>query len=562
MLVSLHVKNLALIDETEVFFGKGLNILTGETGAGKSIIMGSINLALGGKADKGLIRTGAEFALVELVFQAENEEIKKILLEMDIPLEEDGTIIVMRRLMPERSICKVNGVTVSQKQLKELASLLINIHGQHENQTLLDSKKYSRILDEYGASQTDILKEKLAVAYEAYTKAKRELENSQVDEKEKTREIALAAFELQEINEAELKPGEDEGLEEQYRKMVNAKRIAASISQAYDCTGYGQGQAAGNSIGRAIRELKSVTAYDETLEELAEQLLEIDNLLNDFNRSLVEYQEGLEFEPEEFHQIEKRLDVYNRLKDKYGSSVEEILAYRQEKEKQLERLEDYEQYIQELNAQVELRHKEVMELCEKLSALRKKNGKQLQKQLKQGLKELNFLSVELEIAVSPMPDRITAQGYDEVDFMISLNPGEPMKSISKVASGGELSRIMLALKAVMADKERIDTLIFDEIDAGISGKTAWKVSEKMAVLGREHQLLCITHLPQIAAMADSHFVIEKKTEGGRSVTRIFEIREEEIYHELARLLSGSSVTEAVLANAKELKDLATKTKTY
>ena len=249
MLVSLHVKNLALIDETEVFFGKGLNILTGETGAGKSIIMGSINLALGGKADKGLIRTGAEFALVELVFQAENEEIKKILLEMDIPLEEDGTIIVMRRLMPERSICKVNGVTVSQKQLKELASLLINIHGQHENQTLLDSKKYSRILDEYGAGQTDILKEKLAVAYEAYTKAKRELENSQVDEKEKAREIALAAFELQEINEAELKPGEDEGLEEQYRKMVNAKRIAASISQAYDCTGYGQGQAAGNSIG-------------------------------------------------------------------------------------------------------------------------------------------------------------------------------------------------------------------------------------------------------------------------------------------------------------------------
>ncbi len=562
MLVSLHVKNLALIDETEVFFGKGLNILTGETGAGKSIIMGSINLALGGKADKGLIRTGADFALVELVFQIENEETAKLFEEMDIPTEEDGTVIVMRRLMPERSLCKVNGVTVSQKQLKELASLLINIHGQHENHTLLNNKKYSQILDEYGAGQVDNLKEKLAEAYTAYIKAKRELENSQVDEKEKAREISLASFELQEIDEADLKPGEDEELEEQYRKMVNAKRIAAGISQAYDCTGYGQSQAAGDSIGRAVRELKSVAAYDEAIEELAEQLSEIDNLLNDFNRSLVEYQAGLEFEPEDFDQIEKRLNVYNRLKDKYGNSVEEILAYRKEKEEQLKKLEDYDQYIQELKERIEVSRQKAEGLCEKLSALRQKNGKQLQKKLKQGLKELNFLSVELEIEVSPVPDKMTAEGYDEVDFLISLNPGEPLKSISKVASGGELSRIMLALKAVMADKEQIGTLIFDEIDAGISGKTAWKVSEKMALLGREHQLLCITHLPQIAAMADSHFVIEKKTEGGRSVTHISEIKADEIFHELARLLSGSSVTEAVLANAKELKDLATKTKTY
>ncbi len=562
MLVSLHVKNLALIEETEVFFGKGLNILTGETGAGKSIIMGSINLALGGKADKGLIRTGAQFALVELVFQTENEEQQRLLQEMDIPLEEDGTVIVMRRLMPERSLCKVNGVTVSQKQLRDLASLLINIHGQHENQTLLSNKKYSQILDEYGGSQVDILKEKVAAAYTAYIKVKHELENSQVDEKEKAREIALAAFEVEEINEACLKPGEDEVLEEQYRKMINAKRIAAGISAAYDCTGYGQGQSAGDSIGRAIKELKNVTAYDECLEELADQLSEIDNLLNDFNRSLAEYQEGLEFEPEEFDLVEKRLNLYNRLKDKYGNSVEEILAYRREKEQQLEKLEDYDHYLHQLNIKMEQQHKEVLGFCEKLSALRKKNAKQLQKELKKGLQELNFLSVEMEIKVSPLPDKLTQEGYDEVDFFISLNPGEPMKSISKVASGGELSRIMLALKAVMADKEKIDTLIFDEIDAGISGKTAWKVSEKMALLGKEHQLLCITHLPQIAAMADSHFVIEKRTEEGRSVTRIYEIKEEEILHELARLLGGSSVTEAVLANAKELKDLAAKTKTY
>lgn len=560
MLVSLHVKNLALIDELEVYFGRGVNILTGETGAGKSIIMGSINLALGGKADKGLIRTGADFALAELVFQTENEEQVQMLKELDIPPEEDGTVIVLRRLMPERSLCKVNGVTVSQKQLKELASLFINIHGQHENQTLLNNKKYSYILDEYGAEQVETLKKRLGKIYSSYLDIHQKLQNSQLDEKEKAREIALSSFEIEEIKEAALQSGEDAELEEQYRKMVNSKRIAGGAKAAYDCTGYGMVGSAGESISRAVRELKAVTAYDEALEELAGQLTEIEDLLNDFNRSLVDYQQGLEFEPGEFDRVEKRLNLYNRLKDKYGNTVEEILAYCRKKEEELEKLEDYDLYLEELKKKEEEYYGQLLELCDTLSGLRKKYAGQLAKKLKKSLQELNFLSVELDIRVEPNPERITFDGYDQVDFFISLNPGEPMKSISKVASGGELSRIMLALKAVMADKEQIGTLIFDEIDAGISGKTAWKVSEKMALLGKAHQLLCITHLPQIAAMADRHFVIEKKAEEGRSVTRISEIHEEEILHELARLLSGSSVTEAVLANARELKALAAETK--
>ncbi|MGN0306179.1 MAG: DNA repair protein RecN [Lachnospiraceae bacterium] len=562
MLVSLHVKNLALIDETEVFFGKGLNILTGETGAGKSVIMGSINLALGGKGDKGLIRTGADYALVELVFQMENEEQAALLEQMDIPPEEDGTVVVLRRLMPERSLCKVNGVTVSQKQLRELASLLINIHGQHENQTLLDDKKYSEILDGYVGEPVDILKNKLKETYASYIKVKKELDNSEIDEKEKAREIALSSFEIEEIKEAVLQPGEDVELEERYRKMINGKRIASSVAAAYHCTGYGEAAAAGNSMGRAIRELKGAAAYDEALEELIQQLSEIDNLLNDFNRSLAEYQQGLEFEPEEFDKVEKRLNLYNHLKGKYGNSVEEILLYCRKKEEQLERLEDYDHYREKLRQEREEYYGQMIALCAKLSTLRQKNALQLQKKLKKALQELNFPAVELEIQVTPQEENITSEGYDQVDFLISLNPGEPVQSISKVASGGELSRIMLALKAIMADKEQTGTLIFDEIDAGISGKTAWKVSEKMALLGKAHQLLCITHLPQIAAMADQHFLIEKKNEGGRSVTHIFEIGEEEILHELARMLSGSSVTETVLANAKELKDLAQKTKSY
>ncbi len=561
MLISLHVKNLALIDETEVFFGEGLNILTGETGAGKSVIMGSINLALGAKADKSLIRSGKDYALIELVFRTDDERQVSLLEEMEIPPEEDGIIVVMRKLMPERSLCKVNGVTVSQKQLRELASLLLNIHGQHENQTLLNTKKYSLILDEYAGSKAEKQKEQLAAVYGTYLKKKQELEHSRVDEKEKAREIALASFEVQEIREAELVPGEDEFLEEQFRRMVNSRKIASGAAAAYDYTAAGQMTAA-DGIGRALRELKAVTTYDDSLNDLMSQLMDIESLLNDFNRSLAEYQESLEFEAEEFERVENRLNRYNRMKDKYGNTVEEILRYYCRQEERLEHLEDYDLYISGLKSEVSQYKAEALEICHRLSEVRREAAKRLQKELSKALQELNFLSVAMEIQVISVEDQLSSQGYDEIDFLISLNPGEPMKSISRVASGGELSRIMLALKAVMADKEEIRTLIFDEIDAGISGKTAWKVSEKMALLGKEHQLLCITHLPQIAAMADHHFVIEKKEEEGRSVTGIREIQSKEVLEEIARLLGGETVTDAVLANAQELKDLAEKTKAF
>lgn len=560
MLVSLHVKNLALIDETEVYFKKGLNILTGETGAGKSIIMGSVNLALGGKADKSLIRNGEDYALVELIFQTETKEQKVALQEMDIPMEEDGMVIVMRKLMPERSLCKVNGMTVNQKQLKEVASLFINIHGQHETRELLNVKKYSQILDEYSGEKLEKIKENVKKSFSEYKKICKELEDSATDEKERIREVSLLSFEIEEIANANLKPGEDTDLEEQYRKMVNAKRIAQNIAAAYDCTGYSGRNAAGDSIGRAVRELKQASAYDENLEELVGQLEEIDNLLNDFNRSLVNYQDSLEFAPAEFDQVERRLNQYNHLKDKYGNTVEEIFKYKEEKEERLNQLTDYENYMHKLEKEKENIYTELKKFCDELSLCRRENAAILQDKLKTALQELNFLVVELDILVDANPENITAEGYDDVDFLISLNPGEPMKSISKVASGGELSRIMLALKTIMADKEEIGTLIFDEIDTGISGKTAWKVSEKMAVLGKEHQLICITHLPQIAAMADTHFMIEKMEKEGRSVTEISELREEKMINEIARLLSATEVTQAVISNAVELKELATKYK--
>lgn len=560
MLISLHVKNLALIDETEVLFQRGLNILTGETGAGKSIIMGSVNLALGGKADKRLIRTGADFALVQLVFQVTTKEQEELLSQMDIPLEEDKTVIILRKLLPERSLCKINGVTISQRQLKELASLFINIHGQHETQNLLNIKQYSQILDEYGGEKHEKLKQDVRLSFKHYQNLLNELEEAKAGEKEKVREISLAEYEIKEIEEANLQRGEDEQLEEDFRRMVNAKRIAEHIGVVYEGTGYSGKNSAGDSIGRAVKELKQALYYDNSLEDLSQQLSEIEALLNDFNRSLSEYQKELEFEPAQFEQVEKRLNTYHHLKEKYGNSVEEILEYKSEKEALLERLYDFDAYLQHLTEQKEQAYDDLLTQCKKLSDSRKKYGKTLEKQLKQALVDLNFLSVELQITIEEDRKKITAEGYDSVDFMISLNPGEPVKSMSKVASGGELSRIMLALKAVMADREKIPTLIFDEIDSGISGKTAWKVSEKMAVLGKEHQLICITHLPQIAAMADTHFMIEKSTKKGRSVTEIFKLKEENSLEEIARLLSGTSVTEAVLSNARELKELANKAK--
>ena len=560
MLISLHVKNLALIDETEVYFKQGLNILTGETGAGKSIIMGAVNLALGGKADKSMIRQGADFALIQLIFKITTKEQEQMLEEIDIPREEDKTVIILRKLLPERSICKVNGVTISQRQLKELASLFINIHGQHETQTLLNVKQYSQILDEYAGEKNEKIKKELQETYDEYKEILNKLEESRIDEKEKHREISLAEYEINEIENARLQTGEDEVLEEKFRKMVNGKRIAEYLSYVYEATGYTGNHSAGNSIGRAVKDLKQAMNYDGSLETAVSQLTEIEDLLNDFNRSLSDYRKDLEFEPAQFEEVEKRLNLYNFLKEKYGNSTAEILEYKKQKEELLEKLLDFDSYIGGLEKQKDMLYEKVLNLCQKLSESRKKHGKNLQKQLKQALQDLNFLSVELDVKVESQTDKITRDGYDTVDFMISLNPGEQIRSISKVASGGELSRIMLALKAVMADKEKINTLIFDEIDSGISGKTAWKVSEKMAVLGKEHQLICITHLPQIAAMADCHFMIEKNTRNGRSVTEIRELKEDEGLEEIGRLLGAATITDTVLSNARELKELANKTK--
>lgn len=560
MLQSLHVKNLALIDETEVFFGEGLNILTGETGAGKSIIIGSINLALGGKADKDMIRSGAEYALVELIFGINQPEQLQAIRALDLPVEE-GQIILQRKIMPNRNVCKVCGETVTARQLKQLAEVLIDIHGQHEHQSLLQAAKQLEILDAYAGEELVSCKEQLQGIYRQYRQAVEELSHNEVDEETRRRESALAEFECQEIEEAQLLPGEDEEVEKTYQKLVNSQKIKEAASAAYSLCGYEEGGVGGN-IGRALRELRNVSAYDEMLQEFEKQLLDIDSLLNDCNRGIAEYLSGLEFDAELFDQTERRLNLINHLKSKYGNSIEDILDYQKRAQEKLAKYQDYDAYRMELTQKANTLKEEALKICAQLSDIRSKNALWLADEMKKALVDLNFETVAFEIRVIKAEDQMTANGYDKAVFLISTNPGEALKELAQVASGGELSRIMLALKTVLADKDEIETLIFDEIDTGISGKTAWKVSEKMGILGREHQLICITHLPQIAAMADSHFCIEKQVVDQRSVTDIRQLKEDESIEELARMLGGASITENVRNNAREMKDLARKTKQY
>lgn len=556
MLLSLHVKNLALIEETEVEFAPGLNILTGETGAGKSILIGSINLVLGAKADKDLIRKGAEYALVELCFREDGDRIRKKLEEMELPCDED-VVTLTRRIQPTRSISRINGETVTAKQLKEISELLLDIHGQHEHQSLLNKKKHLEILDAYaGAAVLDALTEVKAL-YAERNRLRAEIAEQEMDEAARGRELELLRFEMQEIESAALKSGEDEELESRYRKMVNSKKIGTALNTSYLCTG-SDNDGAASAVGRAYRELNSVTGYDEGLAPLAEQLAEIEALLSDFNRDLADYIGDLEFDGEDFRATEERLNLLNHLKEKYGKTLDDVIEYGSSISEKIEKLEDYESYMEALKKKCREAENTLLGKCEKVSVLRKEHAKTLADALKNALEELNFLTVEFEVKIEKK--EVSGDGFDDVEFMISTNPGEECKPLGNVASGGELSRIMLGLKTLLADKDAVDTLIFDEIDAGISGRTAWKVSEKLGALSRAHQVLCITHLPQIAAMADTHFLIEKQTDGSSTTTAIEKLDEQGIMEELARLLGSDVISEAALVNAKELKEQASKIK--
>ena len=552
MLVSLHVKNLALMEEAEVEFGNGLNILSGETGAGKSIIIGSINLALGEKAPREMLREHAEYALVELIFRVENEEQKKLLAELDI-FPENDEIIMSRKITASRSVGKINSETVSLACMKQAASYLIDIHGQHEHQSLLHKKKHLEILDEYGKDQLEGKKKILKQKYQEYQGILEEKKQALSDGEGRERELSFLEYEIQEIENANLIPGEDEELEISYRKMANNRKIMEAAGTAYEMTG--QEGSATEQLGRALRELQTVADFDPKLEGMCSQLVEVDSLLNDFNRELSGYISEEEFEEEAFFEVEKRLDEINHLKDKFGGSIEAVLKEKEEKQKKYSRLKDYEQYLEELEHRLEKAEAALQKISSEVSKIRKKYAKKLTKQVQSALVDLNFLDVNFTMEFQETKG-YTANGQDEAEFMISTNPGEPLKPLGKVASGGELSRIMLAIKTILAKSDQIETLIFDEIDAGISGRTAQMVAEKMNVIGKSHQVICITHLPQIAAMADYHFLISKNVVNNVTASSICLLDDKESVTELGRMLGGVKITDTVMESAREMKELA------
>lgn len=551
MLLELHVRNLALIEQADVEFGEGLNILTGETGAGKSIIIGSVNLALGQKATRDIIRSGAEYAYVELIFHVEEDK-RQALKSFDVEPGEDGMLIISRKIMPSRSISKINDETVTAGRLKAVTGLLIDIHGQHEHQSLLYPSRHLEILDLYGKSQTGKLKKEIAETCHFYQKLRSALAEASGDAESRRREADFLQFEIEEIENAALKEGEEEILTEKYRLYSNGRKIIASLSAAYEAV-----EAEG--IGRALLQINEVVAYDERLSGIRDQLYDVESIISDIHHEITSYMDEVSFDEGELAQLEERLDQIRNMQAKYGDTVEKIGKALEEKKERLEQLEHFDEFRQETERELNKTTERLENLCQTLSAERQAAAKRLTEQIREGLVDLNFLDVSFSMEFRKL-DHYTADGYDEAEFVISTNPGEPMRSLGMVASGGELSRIMLAIKTVLADSDEIPTLIFDEIDTGISGRTAQKVSEKLSIIAKNHQVICITHLPQIAAMADLHFEIAKSADGGRTTTQIHALDQEQMIAELARLLGGARITDAVLQNAREMKELADRTK--
>ncbi len=553
MLRNLHIKNLALIREIDIDFAEGLNILTGETGAGKSIIIDSVNLALGGRAVRSLVRDDADYGLVELLFEVDDEETISALRDMDVD-PEDGVILISRKMKGTRSIFRINGETRPVGDVRECASLLLDIHGQSEHQKLLGSEHQLSLLDAYGREEIAEARAAVASLYSTYSALKKRLESEEMSEEERNRQKSFLEFEVNEISSAYLSPGEDEQLEKTYKKLVNSKKIVEAVGTAHDLTGYDGQDSAGESIGRAIRCLEGVSSYDSDVEELLSMLSSVDDLLNDFNRSLSDYLEGLEFADEAFAETEARLDLINHLKSKYGRCVDDILAVLEEKKEQLTAIENYEEERDALCRKFASSEKELEAASAELTALRKKTAEAFSEGVRDQLADLNFARADFEIRFNE-PGSYSANGRDRIDFMIATNPGEERRILKSVVSGGELSRIMLGIKTMFAAGDRTGTLIFDEVDTGISGRTAQKVAEKMAVISRGRQVLCITHLPQIAAMADTHYGITKDITGGSAVTRIEVLDERESEEELARLLGGAEITQNTQKNAREMKEM-------
>lgn len=554
MLKNLHVRNLALVREVDLTFGDGLNILSGETGAGKSVLIESIAAALGGRVSKNLVRQDAEYALVELEFEVRRPTALKALREMEMPVGADGIVLISRKIGEGRSTIRVNDETFTAARLKAAAPYLLDIYGQNEHQTLQDASRQLALLDEYGKKTVRPLKEKCSSLYRQKKEAEKQLLALSMNEDERLRKMDLLGYEAGEIEEAALIPGEDEELEKEYRKLANGQKIMESVQGAHALTGYDM-NGAGDAVGMAVRELSGIGRLDPEAEDLCRMISEIDSLLNDFNREISDYIDSFSYDEERLMETENRLNVLNRLKSKYGGSIESVMKAYEARVEELDTLRHLEDKKTEAEKQFSDAEKKLKEAADTLHGERRKAADSFEKEAAEQLKELNFAQVDFAIELTEKED-CGENGADAVEFMISTNPGEARRPLRQIASGGELSRMMLGIKAMFAQQEEADTLIFDEIDTGISGRTAQKVAEKLAGVSSGRQVLCITHLPQIASMADHHFLIEKEVGDGQTKTVVRKLSEEGAVEELARMLGGAQVTGQTQRAAAEMKAMS------
>ena len=552
MLEHLHIRNVALIKESEISFGDGLNILTGETGAGKSMIIDSLQFALGGRAGKDFLRHGEKQAAVEALFSVQSQALTEKLAENGIAPEEDGTLLITRTLSEAgKSVCRINGSTVTVGMLKEIAEDMIDIYGQHEHQSLLNPVKHIRLLDRFcGAGFGEAMEE-----YKNSRQRLKDLEKQLAiligDESQREQRMDMLLFQKEEIEAAELREGEEDALLEQKKRLSSMERLirltGESITLLYD--GDDRAPSACDQLGDALAKLQEAAEYDAALSPLADALADGYAAVEDCARELKRQAEKQEADPEELERIEERLQLFYKLKRKYGGSIEAVLEFYEKAVQELEFLSNSSEKAAELSAKKAEEEKRLSALAETLTARRRATAEQVEEQIETALHDMEMKHARFHIQIEEKADW-GADGKDKVEFLISANAGEPLKPLAKIASGGEMSRVMLALKTVLVDADEIGTFIFDEIDTGVSGRTARRVGEKMRFLGGKRQLLCITHLPQIAAMADNHFLIEKESDAGETVTRVTALDEEGAVREVARLMND--VTETTLAAAREL----------
>ncbi|MEA4816485.1 MAG: DNA repair protein RecN [Lachnospiraceae bacterium] len=563
MLEQLYIKNVALIEEAQIKFGPGFNILTGETGAGKSMVIDSLNFALGERSGKDFIRSGVDFASVEAVFSPSVEIARAIFELVGIGDEDEENIVIILRTMNSqgKTSCKINGRSATASMLKEIGGMLIDMHGQHEHQSLLNPMRHIKLLDEFCAPSLLNEKKELEALCAKYISILKEIKEYSKNEKEKEHRMELLSFQKDEIAGLELKEDEEEYLSKRRDILSNSEKLKKlakeSLNLIYD--GGSDSLSAADQISKALGMLYDMAKIDSAFSEFANVLDSVYTQINDVSREMKSLEDSFESDPDELDYVLERINAINKLKRKYGGGIKEIIRYHSEISNELENMVLGEKRLAVLNAERKELLLKIKEVCGRISDIRKATAKVIEKDIEKNLRDLEMKDARFEVSIEQKHE-FSANGWDKVEFFISPNKGEEIKPLSRIVSGGEMSRIMLAMKSVLADADNIETFIFDEIDAGVSGKTAQSVGEKMAVIAKNRQIICITHLPQIASMADVHFLIEKNTEGERTKTNVLELDYNESIEEISRLIGGANITDAVLTAAGDMKSFAGKFK--